>query len=270
MRLINIILIDYDLFIAFCSVSTLLFFSILMEYHFPFPVYGFTLFSTLGTYNLFRAYKTFKNFYTDWKSIRFYIVVSSFLLSGFFFFLLPQDVQVFYLFVGFLTMLYKFNIFGFISLRSLPYLKSPLIATIWVLTGSIYLLLNFSHYNDLNQMNDVRRISGLLLMEFFFFIAITIPFDVFGMLEDDIKTVPKKLGVTKSLRISKLLLILYVITSFFIYKSVAFLMASVLLATITFLSIHWSPKFQKKHLQFYLIDGTIILQTVLFYLFLRI
>lgn len=268
-RLIDVFFIDFDFFIAFCSVSILLFFSILMEYHYPFSVYGFTFTSTLGTYNLFRTYKSFQTFYTEWRTVRFFVVILSFAFSGLFFLFLPLEVQVFYCVVGFLTMLYKFNIFGLVSLRSVPYLKLPLIAAIWVLTGSIYLLLNFSHYNDLNQMNDVHRISGLLLMELFFFIAITIPFDVFGMIEDDMKTVPKRLGVQKSLLISKILLVLYVITSLFIFKRFEFLMASILLAGITFSIVHWSPKFQNKNLKFYLIDGTIILQTILFYLFLR-
>lgn len=268
-RTINLYLIEYNFFIAFCSLSILAFFSILMQYHYPIAVYGFTFTSTLGTYNLFRDYKSFKSYYLDWKSFRFWLVFVSFAFSGLFFLYLPLDVQIFYLVVGFLTMLYKFNVFGFISLRSVPYLKLPLIAVIWVVTGSIYLLLNFNHYNDLHQMNDIHRISGLLLMQLYFFIAITIPFDVFGMIEDDMKTVPKKLGVKKSLMISKILLILYVITSLFIYKRIEFIAASIVLASITFLIVHWSPNIQKKSIQYYLIDGTIILQTILFYLFLR-
>ena len=269
-RTINTYLIEYNFFIAFCSVSILLFFSLLMEYHYPISIYGFTFASTLGTYNLFRDYKTFKSYYSDLKSFRFFIVTFSFIISGLFFLFLPFDVQVYFVIVGFLTMLYKFNVFGFVSLRSVPFLKLPLIALIWVLTGSIYLLLNFSHYNDLHQMNDIHRISGLLIMELFFFIAITIPFDVFGMIEDDMKTVPRIIGVKKSLMISKTLLVLYVITSLFIYKRIEFIMASILLASITILLVHWSPKFQNKSIQYYLIDGTIILQTILFYLFLRI
>ncbi len=269
-RSINTHLIEYNFFIAFCSIAVLLFFSILMEYHYPIPVYGFTFASTLGVYNLFRTYQSFRAYYKDWKSFRFFIVTASFAFSGFFYLFLPVDVQIFYLVVGFLTMLYKFNILGFVSLRSVPYIKLPLIAVIWVLIGSIYLLLNFSHYNDLHQMNDVHRISGLLLMEFFFFVAITIPFDVFGMLEDDMKTIPRKIGMSKSLLISKVLLVFYVLTSLFIYKRIEFVLASILLAALTFVVVYLSPRFQKKHWQYYLIDGTIILQTILFYLFLRL
>lgn len=269
-RTIDHFLIEYNFFIAFCSVAILFFFSILMEFHFPLAIYGFTFSATLGTYNLFRSYKDFQAYFLDRKSIRFFIIFISFAFSGTFFLFLPLDIQIFYAVVGFLTMLYKFNVFGIISLRSVPYLKLPLIALIWVLTGSIYLLLNFNHYNDLHQMNDIHRISGLLLMELFFFIAITIPFDVFGMIEDNMKTVPRKLGVKKSLLISKVLLVLYVVTSLFIYKRIEFILASFSLALITFLLVHWSPKFQRKSLQYYLIDGTIILQTILFYIFLRV
>ncbi len=269
-NVINLILIKYNFFIAFCSVSILLFFSILMQYHYPFAVYGFTFLATLATYNLFRDYKTFTDYLSDFKSLKFFLVAISFTISGVFFLLLPWDVQVYYFAVGLLTLLYKFKMFGFNSLRNVPYLKLPMIALIWVLTGSIYLLLHFNQYNDLNQLNDIHRISGLLIMQLFFFLAITIPFDVFGMIEDDMKTVPKRLGVKKSLRISKILLVLYVLTSFFIYKRIEFIFASVLLATITFLLIHWSPKFQKKSLQYYLIDGTILLQTFLFYFFLKL
>ena len=269
-RVIDLLLIEYNFFIAFCSVSILLFFSILMQYHYPFSVYGFTFTSTLGTYNLFRAYPSFKVYLSDFKSFIFFLVSISFALSGIFYLFLPLDVQVYYGIVGILTMLYKFNVFGFSSLRSIPYLKLPMIAIIWVLTGSIYLLLHFNQFNELHQLNDVHRISGLLIMQFFFFIAITIPFDVFGMIEDDMKTVPRRLGVKKSLFISKTLLVLYVVTSLFIYKRIEFILASFLLAAITFLLVHWSPKFQKKSLQYYLIDGTIILQTILFYFFLRL
>lgn len=259
---INKYLIDYNFFIAFCSVALLAYFSLLMKYAYPVEIYVFTFCSTLSTYNLFRDYQTFGTFKNDFGSIRFFIVMTGFVIGLWCYFLLPYEIKVFYVVLGAFTMLYKFNIFGITNLRSIPYLKLPMIAVVWVLTGSIFLLIN------INSGTDLHRITGVLFMQFFFFIAITIPFDVFGLIEDEMLTIPGRLGIRKSLWISKILLVLYFVVALLIYQRPVFLYASGLVAVLTILAVHFSPRFEKKAVQYYLLDGTIIFQTLIFYLFL--
>lgn len=261
-KYINKYLIDYNFFIAFCSVAFLAYFSLLMQYKFPMAIYIFTFCSTLSIYNLFRGYVLFKDFLRDRKNVRFYLILTGFIVSGYCYFILPDEIRIFYLVTGFLTMLYKFNIFGIINLRSVPYLKLPIIAIVWVLTGSIFLLIN------IHPAMDLKRIAGILSMQFFFIVAISIPFDIFGLIEDEMSTIPNKFGIKKSLWISKILLGLYFLVAILIHIKYQFLYASALICLLTFFAVHFSPKFGKKEFQYYLLDGTIILQTFIFYLFL--
>ncbi len=263
LRQINKYLIEYNFFIAFCSLAFLIYFSLLMKFPYPAEVYIFTFCSTLSTYNLFREYGTFSDFLTDFKNLRFYLVSAGFLACIICFFLLPIEIQVFYFVLGFFTMLYKFNLLGIKNLRSIPFLKLPVITIVWVLSGSIFQLIN------IHESTDVHRIAGLLVMQFCFIIAIAIPFDVFGLIEDNITTIPGRLGVKRALLISKMLLIFYFIAAFLIHQRTVFLYASTLVCVLTFLAIHFSPRLKQKALQYYLLDGTIILQTLIFYFFLR-
>lgn len=256
-------MIEYNGFIAICSLAIVYYFSLLMFFPFPPEIYVFTFFATLATYNLFRPYPSFREFMEDRKHFRFWLILVSLLICGICYWMLPLRIQLFYACIGAITMLYKFDIFGIVNLRSISYLKLPMIASVWVLTGSIYYLL------DAHEFEDVHRIAAVLTMQFLFFTAITIPFDVFGLIEDDMKTIPGKLGVRKSLMISKVFLVLYFLISFLIYRKIQFVYATSVVAVLTILIVHFSPKLQQKSAQSYLLDGTIILQTLVFAYFLQ-
>lgn len=255
---------EYNFFIAFCSVAFVGYFSLLMKYPFPPEIYLFTFCSTLSVYNLFRGYRTFADFRQDLRSFRFFLVTAAFIACATCFFMLPVPMQLFYTAVGAITLLYKFNIFGISNLRSIPYLKLPIITFVWLLSGSIFLLIH------IDENLDVSRIAGLLVMQFCFIIAITIPFDVFGLIEDDITTIPGKIGIRRALLISKSLLAVYLTAAVLIHQRTVFLYAAGLTALLTFAAIHFSPLLKRKSMQYYLLDGTIIVQTVVFYLFLSI
>lgn len=257
---LNRYLIEYNFFIACCALALLGYFSLLMRYPFPAEIYIFTFFSTISTYNLFRGYPTFKAYLKDAGSVRFNLVLYGFVISGCCFFLLPDEIKLFYVALGIFTLMYKFNVLGKFNLRSIPYLKLPVIALVWVCTGSIYLLINLHH------LPDMARVSGVLVMQFFFFIAITIPFDVFGLIEDDMPTIPSRFGVRGSLLISKIFLALYFVVALCIYQRPVFLLASGIVAVVSAIAVHFSPLFERKMTQYYLVDGTIIFQTLIFYL----
>lgn len=263
LRQINKYFIEYNFFIAFCSVAFLFYFSLLMKFPFPASIYIFTFCATLSTYNLFRHYRTFEAFLSGTGEASFYLILAGITCAGICYFLLPFKIQVFYLVLGFFTLLYKFNLPGIRNLRSIPYLKLPVITISWLLSGSIFQLIN------IDQNTDLGRLAGLLAMQFCFIIALAITFDVFGLIEDEITTIPTRLGISKALWIAKILLVLYFIAAVIIHQRTAFLYAAGSTAAITFLLIHFSPKIREKSLQYYLLDGPIILQTVIFYLFLR-
>ena len=231
-----------------------------MRLPFPAEIYIFTFFSTVSTYNLFRGYPDLKAYLKDVGSVQFYLVFYGAAVSACCFFMLPAGIKLFYMALGLFTLMYKFRLFGRLSLRSVPYLKLPMIALVWVCTGSIYLLIH------LDEVHDLPRVAGVLLMQLFFFIAITIPFDVFGLIEDKMPTIPSKFGVRRSLGISEVFLVLYFITALCIYKRPVFLLAAGIVACTSIIIVHFSPALKSKMAQYYLIDGTIIFQTLVFYL----
>ncbi len=254
-------MIDYNLFIAICTVSFFHFCSQILEISYPLEFYLFGFFSTLATYNLFRYYNDFKHFVVGNQSVRFWIVVASLLiaLSSFLFF--EIDLKLAFCCLGFLTFFYKFDLIWKMHLRKIPFLKLPIIVLVWVISGCIFSLLNPA----LNISN--KQIWIFIVIQSLYFAAISIPFDVLGLIEDNIVTIPSKIGVKRAFLFSKTLLIIAVSIGFFFSNNSFFQLPFLLFGAITLIFIQMCESLENKYLQFYLLDGSILIQTIIFWLF---
>jgi hypothetical protein len=224
-------------------------------------LYLFGFFSTLATYNLFRYYNDFKQFVVGNQSIRFWIIVASLLiaLSSFLFF--EIDLKLAFCCLGFLTIFYKFDLILKIHLRKVPFLKLPIIVLVWVISGCIFSLLNPALKISNNQILIFIGIQSL------YFAAISIPFDVLGLIEDNIITIPSKIGVKRAFLFSKIVLIIAISIGFLFSHNSFFQLPFLMFGGITLCFIQLCESLENKYLQFYLLDGSILLQTVIFWLF---
>lgn len=94
-----------------------------------------------------------------------------------------------------------------IALRNLPYVKIIIISLVWSLVSTALPFIN--HSVDYLNSNFIY----LLIEQFIFIIAITLPFDIRDLKYDiatDVKTVPSKIGINKTILLSLLLLCILV------------------------------------------------------------
>ncbi|MCC6816904.1 MAG: UbiA family prenyltransferase [Saprospiraceae bacterium] len=147
--------------------------------------------------------------------------------------------------------------------REIPYLKIFLIAMVW--SASTILLPVLHNGGNLN----IGHLTVMLIERFLFIFAITIPFDIRDMSEDnkhDLKTIPLLLGKNKSISIATLAMILFwLITTvhYFITSQLYLILAFTASAAIT-IAIIRLEKFQKSSIYHYgILDGTMTLQGIL-------
>lgn len=179
-------------------------------------IYGvFNFFSVLFVYNFHRIYKaTFSKVRTpllEWvlknKGFVFYLLFISLLTCLALFTVLWKGKIALLLLFGtmvLLSLVYVVPLFGK-SLRQLPYLKSPLIALVWVVVLFIF--------PSLNEGISFRALAGPVSSYFLFFLALTIPFDLRDMQIDSStqKTLPMVLGEKGSRFLSVGLIAVYFI-----------------------------------------------------------
>jgi len=259
--LIHKALIDYNFFIATCTVSFFYFCSQLFGISYPIEIYLFGFSSTLATYNLFRYYHDFKQFITKNKTIRFWIVNISLLIAFTCFLLFDLNLKLVFCCLGFLTLCYKFEFIWKIHLRKIPFLKLPIIVFVWIFSGSAFSLL--SPEVTISSSDVLIFIS----VQSLYFAAISIPFDVLGLLEDNIVTIPSKVGVKRAFLFSKTLIIIAIGLAFFFSQNNFFHWPFLLFGGITLIILQLCEILKNRHLQFYLLDGSIFLQTLIYLVF---
>jgi 4-hydroxybenzoate polyprenyltransferase len=168
--------------------------------------------------------------------------------------------------LAFLSIFYVvpfFNLNGKkIALRNYPYIKIIIIAIVWSFVTTALPFLN--HSNDMFDYN--QNFILLITEQFLFILAITLPFDIRDLRYDlaaNVKTIPAKIGVKKTIVLAELLLVVFMILKYyqlnlnhisyeqFTATSIAFLITGILIAFS-------SPK--RPELFFSgLIEGTMIL-----------
>jgi len=156
---------------------------------------------------------------------------------------------------------------GIFRLRQIPYLKIFLIAFVW---STITILLPVIHSE--NKIED-WRVTTMIIERFLFVLAITIPFDIRDVEDDsktELKTIPLKIGKNKSLKLSIVLMTLFLILTIIHYTiaSQSFLIIAYVISFLTTLFFLISKKIQNLTLYYYgFLDGTMFLQGILVLLF---
>jgi hypothetical protein len=266
LKVLNIFLIRYNFFIAFCSISSLFYFSIVTEIEISAFYYLFTFFGTLALYNLFRLSSSILEFFTE-KSFSFskQLIYVSLIICGISFILIPSQTKLYYFIPLFLSFLYQFTFLGSKNLRSFPYLKIVVTAVVWLLMSVIpFLSLEL-------MVEKINELYFLSISQFLFFLSLAIPFDVFDAENDEINTLAKILGAKKSIYLAMLFLFGYFSVNLLTNSVLEIKIAHGLITLIGFISLKNFRKMKTVTSQYYFIDGLILLQAgvFLFFRFLR-
>lgn len=254
-------LIFYNFLIAFCALALTAYFAIIFNSNFPLPYYVFNFFGTLAVYNFLRHYRDFDSFLKDKKSLLFRIIAASVLFCGIAFMALPLGAKLYYSPLILLVIGYGFPVFNHASLRSVPFIKIFIISIVWVLSASSVIFFS-------NPVADVTaKKIAFMLAQIFFFVAITLPFDIKDVIYDRIKTIPNTIGVEKSVAISQLCMAAYICLVLVFGTNPVFKMAHVVFSLLTLYVIYRQKDIHKLYSLYYLVDGLILAQTGFVFLF---
>ena len=170
-----------------------------------------------------------------------------------------------------LTLFYSIPVLGdkkqIFRLRDIPFLKIFIIAFVW---SSATILLPVIHSG---QVFNKVHVAAMLAERFLFIFAITIPFDIRDLEADrhsGLKTIPILVQEKKAMTLSYLALLGFFLISVIHYqiRNEVFISLALSVSAITsfiFLTSEWF-----KRLPFYhygILDGTMLLQGILVYLF---
>tara|TARA_R110000737_G_scaffold301918_1_gene308942 strand:- start:281 stop:880 length:600 start_codon:yes stop_codon:yes gene_type:complete len=163
---------------------------------------------------------------------------------------------------GTISILYTLPVFGkSMRLRDFSFVKIFLIAFVWALVTETIPLYE--------KGTDLKIILALFLERAFFFIAITIPFDIRDIEIDrsnNVKTIPSALGKNKSIVLSSLLLTLCISIELYLSQNSLFTgFASAIVAyVICGIMIYLSKDKSDDYYFSGLMDGMILLPWIFF------
>ncbi len=254
---LNKYLLHYNIFISICAVALVLYFSIVTHTKVNFFIYPMTFFGTMSIYNFFRLYPNLQEYTTHKSLTSFKIIILSLIISGLCYLFLPKDLKLLYMLPLVLSLFYKFPLLNHKDLRSLPFAKVFIIAGVWILAGAIPVMKEMTAGNNYDHSIWLR-----MLAQFFFFIAITIPFDVFDMEKDTIKTFATAIGKNKAILTAKFFLLMHLICAIYASENYREILAHFFVALITFIILSLHRYLTSRKWQYYCVDGLIILQTL--------
>ncbi len=170
-----------------------------------------------------------------------------------------------------LTLFYSLPIYGnknnLFRLREIPYLKIFIISFVWSVSTILLPIIQFEN------LFEVQHLYLMLIERFIFIFAITIPFDIRDIEADNsagLRTIANIISVRTSLNISWVLLVIFWVLHLFHYswhENAAFLIA---ISISTFSTIYFILNKKVQSLPNYhygILDGTMLLQGVLIWLF---
>lgn len=281
MRLLKnllVFLIESNLFIATSAALITFSTQLLLKQDSGFHPYIFIIFfATFFDYNLHRLYtlhfapEALKGERHAWllkNKMLFYILMSVSAI-GFLISITQAKSEIIISLIPFatLTIFYSIPFLRYkgrlIRLRDLPYLKLFLIALNWTL---ITVLLPLIQYGQSYNHPDLMAI---IIIRFFFVLALCIPFDVRDIEVDKragLKTIPTNIGAENSFRLAYVSLSIMAVLSLFYYSQLGTPLigfAYFISAIISYIAI-FNAKKRLNNLYLYLcIDGMLIVQTVL-------
>lgn len=264
-RDLNTYFVRDNLFISICSVFLLFYFSLLVQIAIPSAYYLFSFFGTLSIYNFFRKSKpSLKFFRYQLPTFTFELILYSLIICILSFYLIDSVNKYLYCIPLLLAFAYKFPIFQNKSLRSFPFLKLIIISLVWILMAIIPFC-----SNDLDS-STIHKIIFVGITQFLFFIAICIPFDIFDRDKDEIKTIATVFGSRRAIYLSIVCLALYFALHLIETASYKEKLAHTTISIIGFCILIQYRKLKTKTLQYYLVDGLIILQTLIVFIFFKL
>lgn len=251
---LNIYLLRYNFLISFCSVALLAYFSALTNVHISPLYYVMVFFSTLTLYNLYRLVPNIRKFSFKKMNFASEIILYSTIISFFTFLLIIDNFKFLYLIPLLMTLIYKYPLIGHKELRRIPLVKIIVVAFVWVSVALIPFI------DDVYAHPAALKI---FFSEFFFFISITIPFDIFDLKLDKMKTTASFFGVKGALVLSKISLVIYFLINMFQDTPVTLKLSHLIVTAITYGVLQNVVKIRSRSLQYYFVDGLIIVQSVL-------
>lgn len=261
-----------NLHISLGSIALCYFTSTLLDISISEYYYSFVFFSTLFLYSIHRIIGL-SRIDSDSETGRFrfirkikLLLISSSIISViallYSFSYLPREIQLYLTIPGILSLGYSIPFYKNKRLRDLPFIKLFLIATAW----SVIVVFIPSLNHDL----PVHQIVLLTAAIFFYFIGITIPFDIRDLKYDKITMVPTfpiYFGIEKSILFSQLCLglsiALYIILNLLDVQSTWLFIYLYLFYFYMMITIR---KYKTKEADWYytgLLDGTMILHAVI-------
>lgn len=180
--------------VAFCFALLCKYVQVINAWHYDVLIY-IAFFATLLAYN-------FAHWVSDkakWRVLVMFISGLFCVVYGFWY----LDFRVILVLgvLGAISIFYSYTIFDK-TLRSLPNIKILAIGLVWSVTAVLPAIIDRQHWSP--------QIAFLALSLFFYVIAITIPFDIRDLDEDDasMKTLPQRFGVKGSILIGIISVIL--------------------------------------------------------------
>lgn len=275
-------LINTNIFISLAAVALTVQTQLLLGMEPQLHPYLFIIFfATIFEYNLHRLItilhhpETLKDPKHSWVSrhlAAFYILVAV-SVAGFICAVLLAKTQVLLVLfpIGLVTVFYSLPVFKnrktIFRLREIPGLKIILISAVW--SASTILLPIVQSGLDF----DSFHVAAMLLERFLFVFAITLPFDIRDMAADrnaGLSTIPLWIGEQRSIYLAFALLILFMCLATLHYSlsRQLFALPALLLSAISSTWFIASKRIRSlKHYHYFVLDGTLLAQSLLVYLF---
>ncbi len=179
-------------------------------------------------------------------------------------------------FIGLLSVTYNVPFLSFnnkkIGLRNLPGIKLFLISFVWAISCVLLPIVELESENRL--VVPLNETLLLIAKRFLFICAITIPFDIRDLFQDklyELKTIPVMLGEKKAWIFCQALLIIYLLLLLLFTQNIN---TDVLALTLTLALTGWlifkSNLKKNEYYYFFFLDGTMLLQFVMLYLFSQV
>lgn len=235
----------------------------------------FTFFSTFLSYNFLRLYhyRNLQAWYKEFVSVHkvSLIVIAVLSTVGLFilmFYLSLMTLVLLFLFF-LLTLFYavplNFNTNLPITLRSIAFMKLSVISICW---AGVTVMVPLIQY-EISFSNDeiIMFLQRMLLVA-----AITIPFDIRDVYEDDstLKTLPQTIGVKNSKITGTLFLLLFLVMIFLLQPPVhPFLWSDLIIAGIAMVLLWLASTMQTKFYSAFLVESIPIFWLLLIYLFIK-
>jgi 4-hydroxybenzoate polyprenyltransferase len=273
-----------NVFMALCAIAQALVTFYLIGAKPVVPVIWLLFTSTLGIYNFcilltkpsdpgHSQYKRVRWFFSHYRLMVTFTIVCLLSLIPLFV-LMSMESRILLIFLSIVSFAYSIPLFSIndqkFGLRNIPGLKQFLISLVWTMSTVLLPILEAQHFQLTNI--SMRDTTILIAKRFLFISALTIPFDIRDLFEDQrsgLKTVPVLWGEKSAYLFCQVLLAGSIIL-LFIFRNNGFnanfwaLTTTVLLAGWLIFKSKWD---KNEYYYFFFMDGVLILQYLMLLLF---